>query len=492
MVLLRSDALLIVNDRANAEAVQKVRALVRAGEDHYMGFQFVPAAAALSDAAAQLLDVIGQLDAEQLKLLRRALLLEGSSWAEAKRADLAVAAFVELLLRAGGAAVDMSLVSPKAQPYWQQAVNRVRARGVSTVALESEPTGADVFLDGEPRGRTPLLLSQVPLGAHHLSLRYTGYDAVQQNLQVVSETPRQRFLMAERPAIVALKRVRHAASHGGALDEAMQNELRSMSVAANAQAVVVVGVTGGDGARLVLQRFGRGGVLTHTVAVAVENMEAVLPQAVDLLMGPSTAPVGLPSEALNGLDFSRGLLGQSPNARVAAPALRVDLGEDSTWVHGPWQSVSLWGGAGTPTFSGFGPEIRAALSSSWGGEVFLFDAQADYAFSQQPNISSLNDVGLSVGVRARGHVWRIQLGGGLFAGGELAMQRAPSAFSGLRLQIAPHAGAQVRLDIEVAPRVFLGLTGYGRVQPLRVQEATGVEWQFPLQFGGLLGVGWLL
>lgn len=491
VALVRADALLVTNDRANAEVVQKARAAIRGGEDHYMGFQFVPAAVALSEAADQLQALVGQLDAEQLKLLRHALLLSGSSWAEAKRADLAVAAFLDAQMHAGGAALDMSLVSPKAQPYWQQASNRLRARGMGSVAVESEPAGAEVYLDGELRGRTPLSLNQVPVGPHHLTLRHQGFDAVQQKLQVVAETPRQRFLMAERPAMAALKRLRHAAGHGGPIDDMLQIDMRAVASAASAQAVVVVGVMGGDEARVVLQRFARNGSLTHSVAVSLAALDAHMPALLDVLVGPAGAPVGLPGEALDDLDFGRGLLGQGPMP-VADSELHADGGEQADRAHGPWQSVSVWFGVGNPAFSLFGPELRAAVSSSWGGQIFLFDAQVNYAHSEQRGAASLNGLGASVGVRARWQVWRLQLGGGLFAGAEVNLQNAPSSFTGTRAQLSPHGGALLRLDIEVAPQLFLGLSGYGRAQALRVQEAAGVQWQVPAQFGGLLGIGWLL
>ena len=58
--------------------------------------------------------------------------------------------------------------------------------GVGEVALEieSEPTGADVFLNGRWRGTTPLSLDRVGRGRHHLRLVKNGFLSCAESLRV--------------------------------------------------------------------------------------------------------------------------------------------------------------------------------------------------------------------------------------------------------------------------------------------------------------------
>jgi hypothetical protein len=52
------------------------------------------------------------------------------------------------------------------------AVATVSATGVLHVS--SEPTGATVSVDGQPRGKTPLIVSDLPIGSHALSVEASG------------------------------------------------------------------------------------------------------------------------------------------------------------------------------------------------------------------------------------------------------------------------------------------------------------------------------
>jgi hypothetical protein len=48
-------------------------------------------------------------------------------------------------------------------------------RTLATLAVESRPPGASVFLDGRRVGTTPLLLDPAPSGSHALRLELDGY-----------------------------------------------------------------------------------------------------------------------------------------------------------------------------------------------------------------------------------------------------------------------------------------------------------------------------
>jgi hypothetical protein len=54
------------------------------------------------------------------------------------------------------------------------------------LSLDSSPHGAQVTLDGEPRGPTPLQIDDLPLGVHQLLVRDSAHAAFRRNLRVVA------------------------------------------------------------------------------------------------------------------------------------------------------------------------------------------------------------------------------------------------------------------------------------------------------------------
>jgi hypothetical protein len=57
------------------------------------------------------------------------------------------------------------------------------------VAIESSPSGAEVFLDNAYRGLAPLSVDTLPPGSYHVLLRLSGYEDWQ---SVVNVTPGQQ------------------------------------------------------------------------------------------------------------------------------------------------------------------------------------------------------------------------------------------------------------------------------------------------------------
>ncbi|MBQ9337622.1 MAG: PEGA domain-containing protein [Lentisphaeria bacterium] len=58
---------------------------------------------------------------------------------------------------------------------------------VGLLVLDSKPSGAEVFLDGKPVGRTPLK-EQVEEGKHSIEVRKNGYNPAFQTVQITSKT----------------------------------------------------------------------------------------------------------------------------------------------------------------------------------------------------------------------------------------------------------------------------------------------------------------
>lgn len=58
------------------------------------------------------------------------------------------------------------------------------ARGTGGIKIEIAPDGAEVLLDGELAGHTPLELSGVPVGSHDLTVRKTNFKSFSQRIDV--------------------------------------------------------------------------------------------------------------------------------------------------------------------------------------------------------------------------------------------------------------------------------------------------------------------
>ncbi len=65
--------------------------------------------------------------------------------------------------------------------------------GNGSMQINSQPSGADVYLDDQYRGFTPLTLPEVPAGNHTVMIRLTGYNEYDQTIPVV---PMQDILIS--------------------------------------------------------------------------------------------------------------------------------------------------------------------------------------------------------------------------------------------------------------------------------------------------------
>ncbi len=58
-----------------------------------------------------------------------------------------------------------------------------------TLLVETEPAGAQVAVDGEPRGETPLELAELSFGDHEVRLALKGHDAQSHDISLSAENP---------------------------------------------------------------------------------------------------------------------------------------------------------------------------------------------------------------------------------------------------------------------------------------------------------------
>jgi TonB family protein len=62
-----------------------------------------------------------------------------------------------------------------------------------TLHVETEPTGATVTINGEPRGETPLEVADLFLGNHEVKVELRGYAAVTQTVVLSEDSPRSEL-----------------------------------------------------------------------------------------------------------------------------------------------------------------------------------------------------------------------------------------------------------------------------------------------------------
>jgi diacylglycerol kinase family enzyme len=58
-----------------------------------------------------------------------------------------------------------------------------------TISITSEPSGAEIYLDGEYQGTTPMTISDVILGDHKIELKKSGYEDWSASVSVKATTP---------------------------------------------------------------------------------------------------------------------------------------------------------------------------------------------------------------------------------------------------------------------------------------------------------------
>ena len=61
-------------------------------------------------------------------------------------------------------------------------------KGSGSLSIATEPAGAEVYLDAELKGKTPLTLSSVPAGSHSLTLMKKGYSPLPKEIVVSANT----------------------------------------------------------------------------------------------------------------------------------------------------------------------------------------------------------------------------------------------------------------------------------------------------------------
>ena len=91
--------------------------------------------------------------------------------------------------------------APAVEPR-QPAAPAIESRQPSgRLLVRSRPAGADVMVDGQPSGITPLTLRELALGAHTIEVSYPGHDPRRQRVTLSERRPARSVDFALRPTI---------------------------------------------------------------------------------------------------------------------------------------------------------------------------------------------------------------------------------------------------------------------------------------------------
>jgi len=201
----------------NAEAVEIVRAhaAMDEAEKLYLRFKFADAAAAFAETADALTSKLATLGDEDREQLFRARLLEGVCWYEAGDRERARGAFEQLLVLRVDFEPDPNQVSPQARGAFREALTALRAKGVASLELRSDPVDAQVVIDGNPRGRSPLTVTPLPVGRHLVRMTKPGYLPHEAWIEVTPPvTSLTTITLQPTPLAAAMQAVDAATSEG--------------------------------------------------------------------------------------------------------------------------------------------------------------------------------------------------------------------------------------------------------------------------------------
>lgn len=151
-----------------------VREKLAIADQKYLDLDLAAADAALRDAEVALVPVLG--DPDVIPLLRRALERRAIVLLANQRLDDATEKLRALYILDPEYKPDASLLSPQFRPAFERAANAARTAPRGTVRIETNPPGADVYVDGHWLGASPTS-PELRAGQHVVQVRAAGYAA---------------------------------------------------------------------------------------------------------------------------------------------------------------------------------------------------------------------------------------------------------------------------------------------------------------------------
>jgi hypothetical protein len=119
---------------------------------------------------------------EEMEVVARSLELRGRAYFNLGQTGRTDHDFETLIRLRVDYSLDRERISPKVIDRWLE----VRSRIVGTVAVEVEPIGAEVEIDGQPAGLGPRLERDLLAGRHRVEVSLPGYGTVEESVEIVA------------------------------------------------------------------------------------------------------------------------------------------------------------------------------------------------------------------------------------------------------------------------------------------------------------------
>ncbi|AKF10668.1 PEGA domain-containing protein [Sandaracinus amylolyticus] len=197
--------------------------------------------------AAERADRIVELFEQRLEAVRREQLVDAHMLAAVARCQMRRAreceeGFARVLVFREGQEFDASRYPASAQDAFERARTRTLAGPRGTLIVETEPAGAEIYVDGRSYGPSPVRVDGLLRGDHYVTIKHLGYERVIRRATLDGNDSRVRYELAtnERAQLVASQEFQRVL-RGELGEERAGANLRSLGNTLGA-AQVIVGV----------------------------------------------------------------------------------------------------------------------------------------------------------------------------------------------------------------------------------------------------------
>lgn len=308
-------------------------AQLKEGKDAYLQLRFDDAEEALKGASKELLRVLPQADvfdafAEAEAYRAATALAEGKT-------SFAEAALMRVLLRRPLWVADTAIFPPDFAQAFRRAKARADALNRPRWEIVSEPALASVVIDGAPRGRTPLVVTDLPAGKHAVRVFAEGREVFAKDVLVRAEEPRLRVVLAEDPVAAALAAY-VAEVRADGKKEAVRARLADLAKARGVDAAFALCLLPQPGApyvATVARATPKLGLRRAASAIdpSFTNAPDALEGAVARLLDPSGPALSIPPAAQTRMNFRTHFFGRT----LIPKAARQTVSVASTSTSGP-------------------------------------------------------------------------------------------------------------------------------------------------------------
>ncbi|HUT99815.1 MAG TPA: PEGA domain-containing protein [Myxococcota bacterium] len=181
-----------------AEGLERLEGIFQQGYLQSYSFQYAKALSTLKRVQEGIARL--PVDAERWRLWIKTKIFQGISLAGLKKEDQALQCFAVVLRTRPEMELSRQDYSPKTIRLWDKARKRLGGLPQGQLAVESDPPGAEILLDGQQIAKTPFIGSY-PQGRYHLQVLHPKTGGAQRWVEVGEQPVRVRFQLSFEGAI---------------------------------------------------------------------------------------------------------------------------------------------------------------------------------------------------------------------------------------------------------------------------------------------------